>query len=32
VPVAVNISSLEFRNEKFLEGVRGYCKEHRLDP
>jgi len=32
VPVAVNISSLEFRSERFLEGVRVALKETRLDP
>jgi diguanylate cyclase (GGDEF)-like protein/PAS domain S-box-containing protein len=32
VPVAVNISSLEFRSEQFLEGVRMALKESRLDP
>ena len=32
VPVAVNISSLEFRNEHFLEGVRIALKKSRLDP
>jgi len=32
VPVAVNISSLEFRNEHFLEGVREALKNYSLDP
>src|SRR5579872_349705 len=32
VPVAVNISSLEFRNERFLEGVQSALKNTRLDP
>jgi diguanylate cyclase (GGDEF)-like protein/PAS domain S-box-containing protein len=31
VPVAVNISSLEFRNEHFFEGVRIALKKSRLD-
>jgi diguanylate cyclase (GGDEF)-like protein/PAS domain S-box-containing protein len=31
VPVAVNISSLEFRDERFLEGVREALKDTRLD-
>jgi diguanylate cyclase (GGDEF)-like protein/PAS domain S-box-containing protein len=30
VPVAVNISSLEFRSEHFLEGVQGALKNSRL--
>jgi diguanylate cyclase (GGDEF)-like protein/PAS domain S-box-containing protein len=32
VPVAVNISSLEFRSEQFLEGVQVALKNTRLDP
>ena len=32
VPVAVNISSLEFRSEKFLEGVQLALKKTRLNP
>jgi len=32
VPVAVNISSLEFRNEHFLEGIREALKNYGLDP
>ncbi len=32
VPVAVNISSLEFRNEHFLEGVRIALQKSHLDP
>jgi len=32
VPVAVNISSLEFRNERFFEGVRVALKKSHLDP
>jgi predicted signal transduction protein with EAL and GGDEF domain len=32
VPVAVNISSLEFRSEQFLEGVELALKNARLDP
>jgi len=32
VPVAVNISSLEFRSEQFLEGVQAALKNARLDP
>ena len=32
VPVAVNISSLEFRSEQFLEGVQAALKETCLDP
>jgi diguanylate cyclase (GGDEF)-like protein len=32
VPVAVNISSLEFRSEQFLEGVRVALKDMCLDP
>ena len=32
VPVAVNISSLEFRSEHFFEGVRAALKNSRLDP
>ena len=32
VPVAVNISSLEFRSEHFVEGVRVALKNTRLDP
>ena len=32
VPVAVNISSLEFRSDHFLEGVRVALNETRLDP
>jgi len=32
VPVAVNISSLEFRNEHFLEGIREALKNYALDP
>jgi len=32
VPVAVNISSLEFRNEHFSEGVQGALKSSCLDP
>jgi diguanylate cyclase (GGDEF)-like protein/PAS domain S-box-containing protein len=30
--MAVNISAMEFRNEKFLEGVFSVLKETRLDP
>jgi diguanylate cyclase (GGDEF)-like protein/PAS domain S-box-containing protein len=32
VPVAVNISALEFRSEHFLEGVRAALKKTDLDP
>jgi diguanylate cyclase (GGDEF)-like protein/PAS domain S-box-containing protein len=32
VPVAVNVSSLEFRSEHFLEGVRAALKKTDLDP
>ena len=32
VPMAVNVSSLEFRNEQFLEGVRVALKNTCLDP
>jgi diguanylate cyclase (GGDEF)-like protein/PAS domain S-box-containing protein len=32
VPVAVNISSVEFRSEHFLEGVQAALKVTRLDP
>jgi predicted signal transduction protein with EAL and GGDEF domain len=32
VPVAVNISSLEFRNEHFSEGVQVALKDSRLEP
>ena len=32
VPVAVNISSLEFRSEHFFEGVRAALKKTDLDP
>jgi EAL domain-containing protein (putative c-di-GMP-specific phosphodiesterase class I) len=32
VPVAVNISSLEFRNEHFLEVIREALKNYGLDP
>jgi diguanylate cyclase (GGDEF)-like protein/PAS domain S-box-containing protein len=32
VPIAVNISSLEFRNEKFVEGVRAALQSTRLNP
>ena len=32
VPVAVNISSLEFRSGAFLEGIQGALKNARLDP
>ena len=32
VPVAVNISSLEFRSDQFLEGVQLALKNARLDP
>jgi diguanylate cyclase (GGDEF)-like protein/PAS domain S-box-containing protein len=32
VPVAVNISSLEFRSDKFLEGVQVALKDTCLDP
>jgi len=32
VPMAVNVSSLEFRNEQFLEGVRVALKNTSLDP
>jgi EAL domain-containing protein (putative c-di-GMP-specific phosphodiesterase class I) len=32
VPVSVNISSLEFRSEQFLEGVQVALKNTRLDP
>jgi EAL domain-containing protein (putative c-di-GMP-specific phosphodiesterase class I) len=32
VPVAVNISSLEFRNEQFLDGVQAALKITRLEP
>jgi diguanylate cyclase (GGDEF)-like protein/PAS domain S-box-containing protein len=31
-PVAVNVSSLEFRSEGFLEGLRAILKDTRLDP
>jgi EAL domain-containing protein (putative c-di-GMP-specific phosphodiesterase class I) len=31
-PVAVNVSSLEFRSEGFLESLRAILKETRLDP
>jgi len=31
-PVAVNVSSLEFRSEGFLEGLRVTLKDSRLDP
>ena len=32
VPVAVNISSLEFRSEHFLESIRAALKQTDLDP
>jgi EAL domain-containing protein (putative c-di-GMP-specific phosphodiesterase class I) len=32
IPVAVNVSSLEFRSEGFLESLRAILKETRLDP
>jgi diguanylate cyclase (GGDEF)-like protein len=32
VPIAVNVSSLEFRSERFLEGVQDALKSARLDP
>src|SRR5258706_3577108 len=32
VPVAVNISSLEFRSDPFLEGIQGALKNASLDP
>ncbi len=32
VPVAVNISSLEFRSDSFVEGIQGALKNARLDP
>lgn len=32
VPVAVNISSLEFRSHEFLEGVQRALEKNRLDP
>src|ERR1035441_2881323 len=32
VPVAINISSLEFRSEQFLEGVQAALKKTGLDP
>src|ERR1700676_986004 len=32
IPVGVNISSLEFRSNGFLEGVRDVLKDTRLDP
>ena len=32
VPVAVNISSLEFRSDPFVEGIQGALKNARLDP
>ena len=32
LPVAVNISAVEFRSKDFLEGVRAILKETRLDP
>jgi diguanylate cyclase len=32
LPVAVNISVVEFRNQNFLESVRAILKETRLDP
>jgi diguanylate cyclase (GGDEF)-like protein/PAS domain S-box-containing protein len=32
VPVAVNVSSLEFQNEQFLKGVRNALKSTHLDP
>jgi EAL domain-containing protein (putative c-di-GMP-specific phosphodiesterase class I) len=32
IPVAVNVSSSEFRNEGFLENLRAILKETRLDP
>jgi diguanylate cyclase (GGDEF)-like protein/PAS domain S-box-containing protein len=32
IPVAVNVSSLEFRNESFLESLRAILKDTRLDP
>ena len=31
-PVAINISTVEFRNKDFLNGVRGILKETRLEP
>jgi len=32
IPVAVNVSSLEFRSEGFLDSLRAILKETRLDP
>jgi diguanylate cyclase (GGDEF)-like protein/PAS domain S-box-containing protein len=32
VPVAVNVSSLEFRSQGFLENIRGILRETGLDP
>ena len=32
IPVAVNVSSLEFRSEGFLESLRSVLEETRLDP
>jgi diguanylate cyclase (GGDEF)-like protein len=32
VAMAVNVSAMEFRNEKFLEGIFAILKETRLDP
>jgi diguanylate cyclase (GGDEF)-like protein/PAS domain S-box-containing protein len=32
IPVAVNVSSLEFRSAGFLEGLRAILKDTRLDP
>jgi diguanylate cyclase (GGDEF)-like protein/PAS domain S-box-containing protein len=32
VPVAVNVSSLEFRNEEFSQGVQSALENNRLDP
>ena len=32
IPIAVNVSSLEFRSEGFLEGLRAILKDTRLDP
>jgi diguanylate cyclase (GGDEF)-like protein len=32
VPVAVNVSAVEFRNTGFLEGVRGILDQTRLEP
>jgi diguanylate cyclase (GGDEF)-like protein/PAS domain S-box-containing protein len=32
VPIAVNVSSIEFQSDTFFEGVRGALKNSRLDP